>query len=361
MSMFERLPYMIGAETRMISAENPTGEPSGACRAEVEPEKPENYWSKFSREKGWKVRPFIRIPAGEKVVIADIEGPAVITQLFLTSDRPRFSELVLRIWWDGEKTPSVECPVGAFFCMGHDNKKHNVYSLPVVVAPHTGCNCYWTMPFRKSAHIEIENQGNTPTEILAYKVLYRKEEVPETAGYFHAQYRRSLTDPARPEHTILDGVQGKGIYVGTYLAWTVLSSGWWGEGEVKFYVDDDEEFPSICDNGTEDYFGGAWNFGGYGVLPEKTEQEFHAPFIGVPLVSAEDKYGPKQIGMYRFHIGDGIGFRKRLKVTVQTLGWAQDGKYKYNAEDVASVAFWYQSEPHGAFPLLPPPSQRRER
>ncbi len=358
--MLDKLPYEIGVETRMISAENPTGAKGGACRAEVDPESPDNYWSKNAKEKGWKVRPFIRIAPRAAVLLADIAGPAVIKQIFLTSDRERFSELVLRIYWDGEEEPSVECPLGAFFCMGHDCCKHNVYSLPVVVAPHTGCNAYWAMPFRKRARIEIENQSDTATQILAYKILYQLREVPAEAGYFHAQYRRTQTSREFPEHTILDGVRGKGVYVGTYLAWTVLSSGWWGEGEVKFYLDGDEEYPTIADNGTEDYFGGAWNFGGYGVLGDKPEQTFHSPFLGVPLAKTNSSFGPKKIGMYRFHMQDGIGFKENIKVTVQTLGWPQGGKYKYNAEDVASVAFWYQTEPHAKFPVLPDASARRE-
>ena len=358
--MFDRLPYELGQKTRVISAENPTGEKGGACRAEIS-DAPDNYWSRNAREKGWKVRPFIVVPKKTTVLLADIAGPAVIRQFFLTSDKERFSELVLRMYWDGEEDPSVECPLGAFFCMGHDNRKHNVFSLPVVVAPHTGCNCYWPMPFRRRARIEVENQGETDARILAYKVYFRREEVGAEAGYFHAQYRRSQTSAEHPEYVILDGVKGKGAYVGTYLAWTVLSSGWWGEGEVKFYLDGDKEFPTIADNGTEDYFGGAWNFGGYGVLPDSSEQVFNAPYIGLPLAETNSSYGPKQIGMYRFHIPDAIGFCEDIRVTVQTLGWPQGEKYKYNSEDVASVAFWYQTEPHAPFPPLPDVLSRRER
>lgn len=141
----------------------------------------------------------------------------------------------------------------------------------------------------------------------------------------------------------------------------VFVSVWWGEGEVKFYLDGDKEFPTIADNGTEDYFGGAWNFGGYGVLPDSSEQVFNAPYIGLPLAETNSSYGPKQIGMYRFHIPDAIGFCEDIRVTVQTLGWPQGEKYKYNSEDVASVAFWYQTEPHAPFPPLPDVLSRRER
>lgn len=348
--MFDKLPYQIGIKTRMISAENPTGEKGGACLAEINPEEESNYWSRNAVEKGWKVRPFIRMAPHSKVTIADIAGPAVIKQFFLTSDRPNFSELIIRMWWDHEEQPSVECPMGAFFCMGHDGLKHNVYSMPIVVAPHTGCNSYFEMPFRKHARIEIENIGDTITEILAYKVLYQLTEVGEDVGYFHAQYRHTRTPKEHPEHVILDNVRGKGVYVGTYVAMGIYSKGWWGEGEVKFFLDGDVN-PTIADNGTEDYFGGAWNFGGYGVLGDKPEQVFNAPFLGMPVADVESN--PKRVGMYRFHVSDAIGFDQDLRVTLQTLGWPQGAKYKYNSEDVQSVAYWYQTEPHMPFPPLP--------
>ena len=347
--MLGKLPYQLGIQTRMISAENPTGVKGMACLAEIDPNDENNYWSRNAVEKGWKVRPFIRIAPRSKVTIADISGPAVIKQFFLTSDRQNFSELIVRMWWDHEEQPSVECPMGALFCMGHDGLKHNVYSLPIVVAPHTGCNSYFEMPFRKHARIEIENTGDTYTEILAYKVLYQLTEVGEDVGYFHAQYRHSRTAKEHPEHIILDNVSGKGVYVGTYVAMGIYSEGWWGEGEVKFFLDGDIT-PTIADNGTEDYFGGAWNFGGYGVLEDKPEQVFNSPFLGMPV--AEVKSSPKRVGMYRFHVTDAIGFSKDLKVTLQTLGWPQGAKYKYNSEDVQSVAYWYQTEPHKPFPAL---------
>ena len=360
--MLEKIIGKAGVKTRMISAENPTGEKGGGCRAEPNPNDPKLYHSGKSLGKGWKVNPFIRIAPHTNVMLADIEGPACIKQIFMTSDRERFSELVLRIYWDGEKTPSVECPRGAVFCLGHDSKPHEVRSLPVVVAPHRGCNCWWSMPFRKHARIEVENQGDTNTEILAYKILYHEEEVGKDVPYFHAQYRRTVTREDYPVHVILDNVKGKGVYVGTYLAWTALNSGWWGEGEVKFYIDGDTEYPTICDNGTEDYFGGAWNFGGYGILPNKPEQEFNTPFIGLPLASVCDTDGPKKFSMYRFHIEDCIGFEQDLRVTVDTIGWRRDyKKYKHMSEDVASVAFWYQTEPHAAFAPLPDSVSRYDR
>lgn len=346
--MLEQLYKKKGCKTYMISAENPTGEKNKGAMDEPSDSDPRLFYSKKSLGKGYKVCPFVRIPPKSTLEIANYKGQGVIKQIFLTSDRVKFSEMVIRIYWDNEQHPSVECPMGAFFCMGHDAYPHLVSSLPVTVAPHRGLNCYWEMPFREGFRIEIENEGDTYTEIIAYKIMFTKEHVEDDAAYFHAQYRHSLTSSEKPTHTILDDVKGRGVYVGTYLAWTELHDRWWGEGEVKFYLDGDE-YPSICDNGTEDYFGGAWNFGGYGIIPNSDEVEFNSPFLGLPLVHVKDGK-PKHFSMYRFHIVDAIGFEKDIKVTVDTIGWKEDfSKYEHHSEDVKSVAFYYQEEPHNKF------------
>ena len=353
--MLDDLAYKGGIVTRMISAENPTGEKGKGATAKPSDLPKDAFWGKYSHGEGWKVNPFKRMAPGEKFNIADISGSGTIKNIFITTDRQRFSEMIIRIFWDGETEPSVECPLGAFFCMGHDGVPHTVNSLPVVVAPYRGLNAYWSMPFRKRARIELENRGDTFSEIVAYKVLYHAEPISDDACYFHAVYRRSVTSEEYPRHVILDNVQGRGVNVGTYLAWTVLNSGWWGEGEVKFFIDGDDKYPTICDNGTEDYFGGAWNFGAYGVIPGSSEVVYSTPYIGVPAVFVGNGESPKKLSMYRFHIEDCIGFEKDIKVTVDTIGWQTDRKkYKHLSEDVASVAFWYQSEPHVKFKPLPP-------
>ena len=350
--MLDKLFLKAGAKTHMISAENPTGEKGKGCLESPNPNDPKLFWSKNSLGKGWKVNPFIRIDANSKVVIGEFRGMGVINQLFLTSDRHKFSELVLRIYWDDEENPSVDCPVGAFFCMGHDDVPHNVSSVPITVAPHRGMNSYFQMPFRKGFRVEIENEGDTMTWILAYKIIFTEEEVSEDAAYFHARYNRTITKESHPVHVILDNVNGKGIYVGTYLAWTQLEKNWWGEGEVKFYIDGDKEYPSICDNGTEDYFGGAWNFGAYDIIPGSNEVEFSSPFLGLPKVHHVGDTGNK-FSMYRWHLLDPIGFKENIKVTVDTIGWPDDHKtYKHTSEIVQSVAYWYQVEPHTKFPKL---------
>lgn len=344
-----------GITTRQISAENPTGEKNCGCMAEPGPHIPHSKAAaKLGR--GWKVRPFIPLLSNETKTIADIEGPGCINNLFITSDLPNYSELVLRIYWDNEEFPSVESPLGAFFAMGHDFAPHEVSSLMVTVAPYRGMSCYWQMPFRKHARITLTNEGPNDANIVAYKVLYKLHDIPNEAAYFHAQYRRSVTDACHPEYIILDGVKGRGVYVGTYLAWNPFSSGWWGEGEVKMYLDGDEN-PSIVDNGTEDYFGGAWNFGADHALFDhqfhQAEKTFSAPFVGLPLAKSTNPHGPRKYSMYRWHILDSIGFQQDIRVTVQSLGWLPDRSYRPSVDDIGSVAYWYQLEPHVQFPTLP--------
>jgi hypothetical protein len=355
--LLSSLPHLAGVPTRQISAENPTGAKGGASRWDPDPTDPDLVHSAPSVNlgRGWKVRPFIRLRAGETATLGEIPGPGCINQLWITSDLPAYRALVLRIFWDGESDPSVEVPLGDFFTIGHDSIRHLVSSLPVVVGPPQGCGSYWQMPFRHHALLTLENnEGPTDAEVVAYRILYKEGEVAEDAAYFHAQWRRSLTRREHPEHTIVDGVAGRGLYVGTYLAWTALSSGWWGEGEVKFYIDGDGEYPTMADNGTEDYFGGAWGFSGNG-----REQPFSSPFVGLAVGEGTD--GPRKFSLYRWHLLDSIGFAEDLRVAVQTLGWWPDRTCQPLTDDVASVAYWYQLEPHNRFPALPALSDRWER
>jgi hypothetical protein len=175
--------------------------------------------------------------------------------------------------------------------------------------------------------------------------------VPDDVAYFHAHWRRSNPLGYKQVHTLLDGVKGKGHYVGTYLAWQTNNTGWWGEGEIKCYLDGDNEFPTICGTGTEDYFGGAWNFehpkGEYGV--------YSTAFLGLPqVIKPAGLYRSQpRFGMYRWHIMDPIRFEKDLRVTIQALGWRSGGRYLPLQDDIASVAFWYQREPHVPYVPLP--------
>jgi hypothetical protein len=306
--------------------------------------------------KGWKVRPFIRIKAGETAVLADLDGPASIRHFWITTDLAEWRSLALRFYWDDEKDPSIEVPLGDFFSIGHDNADYSVISMPVTVAPRRGCNCYWPMPFRKHARCTLQNEGPVDANIVAYKLLYTLGDVPREAGYLHSQWRRSVTQRERPEHTIVDGIRGTGAYVGTSLAWCALSRGWWGEGEVKFYIDGDLEYPSIADSGTEDYFGGAWCF--YQDRQNRRETAFTSPFLGLPYAQVDGPAGPRRFSLYRWHVMDPIGFKKDLKVTVQALGWFPHRRYEPLTDDIASTAFWYQGEPHAPFPALPRMAER---
>jgi len=343
------LSQLSNAKTRSISPENFTGAKGGGGRAT------EGTGAVPGRElgQGWKISPSIDIAPHELVTLAAIEGPAAIQHIWLTVHPTWWRRLVLRIYWDGEETPSVETPLGDFFANGW-GQRCNIASLPIAVNPAGGFNSYWEMPFRKSAKITLENI--TPDRLggFYYQITYTETEIPEDLGYFHAQWRRSNPLAYMDVHTLLDGVKGQGQYVGTYIAWGVNNVGWWGEGEIKFYMDGDREFPTICGTGTEDYFGGAWNFehpeGQYGV--------YSTPFLGLPQVIKPDGLYQSQqrFGMYRWHVQDPIRFEEDLKVTIQALGWRSrnEDKMRYLPlqDDIASTSLWYQSEPHAPFPKI---------
>lgn len=343
------LSRLSNAKTRSISAENFNGEKGKAAMAT------EGTGANAARDlgQGWKVSPSIHIEPRQTVTLAEIEGSGAIQHIWNTVHPQWWRSLVIRFYWDGEETPSIETPLGDFFCNGWC-QRCNIASLPVAVNPAGGFNSYWEMPFRRSARITLENLTEEAIKGYYYQITYALTEVPEDCAYLHAQWRRSNPLPYKEEHTLVDGIKGQGQYVGTYLAWQVNNTGWWGEGEIKFYMDGDDEFPTICGTGTEDYFGGAWNFehpqGQYGV--------FSTPFLGMPQVIMAGEGGmyrsQQRHGMYRWHIMDPIRFEHDLKVSIQALGWRTGGRYLPLQDDIASTVFWYQSEPHAAFPTLPP-------
>jgi hypothetical protein len=331
------------ARTRSISPENFTGEKGRAAMAT------EGTGAAAARDlgQGWKVSPSIHVGPGAIVTLADIAGPGAVQQMWMTL-AGTWRLAILRIFWDDSPTPSVECPLGDFFASGW-GQYAQVSSLAVCANPKGGFNCYWEMPFRKRCLITLENLSDKGVT-LYYQVNYALTDVPGDAAYFHAQFRRSNPLAHREPHTLLDGVSGAGHYVGTYLAWGANNNGWWGEGEIKFYLDGDQEFPTICGTGTEDYFGGAWNFDAGGRY-----QEFSTPYSGLPQVIRPDGLYQSQMrfGMYRWHIADPIRFERDLRVTIQALGWRPDGRYQVLRDDIASVAFWYQTLPSAPFPALP--------
>ena len=344
------LSRVSNAESRSISAENFTGEKGKGGMATS------GTGQVAARELGlgWKVSPCITVPGSSTVTLADIAGSGAIQQIWCTVNPKYWRALILRIYWDGEETPSVEVPLGDFFCNGWCERV-NVQSLPVAVNPAGGFNCYWEMPFRQHARITLENLVPDAVEGFFYQINYTLTEVEKDRAYFHAQFRRQNPLPYKEVYTILDGVQGQGHFVGVYMAWGVNNNLWWGEGEIKFFLDGDGEFPTICGTGTEDYFGGAWGFEEHGRYAA-----FSSPFSGMPQVICPDGGVNKlnsRYGLYRWHVMDPIRFKQDLRVTMQALGWRMplDGKARYLAlqDDIASTAFWYQLDPHAAFPSLP--------
>jgi hypothetical protein len=333
------------AVTRSISPENFTGEKGKGGMATEGTGK----HASSDLGRGWKVSPSVRIPAGTTFTLGEIKEPGCIQQIWMTPTG-NWKKSILRFYWDGEKEPSVECPVGDFFSCGL-GKYAQINSLAVCVNPGSAFNCYWQMPFRKSARVTLENT-DTKEMTLYYQVNYALGSVPRDAAYFHAQFRSESPLKEKGIYTILDGVKGRGQYVGTYMTWEVHSPGWWGEGEIKFFMDGDKEFPTICGTGTEDYFCGSYNFEN---RESKRYQVFSTPYSGLAQVLPPDKIYEvgQQFSLYRWHVTDPIRFEKDLRVTIQALGWQQGGKYLPLVDNLTSVAFWYQKEPHGSFPALP--------
>lgn len=347
-----------GSESRMISPENPTGAKGQGAMAIPDPSNPDLSYSRPAVRlgQGWKVRPFIKVGPHSTVTIMDVTGPGTIEHIFMATGkdyRGNGRSTVLRFYWDDETDPSVEVPMTDFFAIGND-RFAPVNSLAVIDVPTASMNCYWPMPFRKRARITVTNDSDSPiSPLFTYQIDYRLGPVSEDAGYFHAQWRRATVDPSHAVYTILDGVKGEGRYVGTFLAWTQLMTGWFGEGEVKFYLDGDAQFPTIVGTGTEDYFGADFD------LPAL----YSTAYVGNVLDPKSDNPdgGPPQHSLYRWHIMDPIEFHKDLKVTIQDLGWYPDLTYQPGGDDIASTAFWYQKEPHAPFPKFPPLIERWPR
>jgi hypothetical protein len=341
----ENLYRLSEAKSFSISPENPTGKKGSGGM--------ESHGSAASAARdlgqGWKQNPFVVIGPGQTFTLAEISGSGAIQHIWMTPTGDWRSS-ILRMYWDAETDPSVEVPVGDFFAMGW-GKYSRLSSLAVCVNPGSAFNSYWPMPFRKNAKLTLENLADKPMTVY-YQIDYTQTVIPADAAYFHAQFRRVNSVPYKQVYTILDGVKGKGQYVGTYLAWGVHNTGWWGEGEIKFYLDGDHDFPTINGTGTEDYFNGSYNFENQ----EKHQyEEFTSPYSGLAQVIRPDGLYQSQtrFGLYRWHITDPIRFNSDLRVTIQDLGWQSGGRYLPLTDDISSVAYWYQTEPHSRFSKLP--------
>ena len=358
------LPLLNGGRSRSICMENPTGEKGrGGMACGV---------LGASRKGAAAIR---NLPSGETRVIADVDGPGIIQHIWITisetSDTGYFtlSDVVLRMYWDNEETPSVEAPLGDFFLNGFSTYCQ-VNSMPIAVNPVRGYNCYFPMPFMRHAKITIENQHPGEVKSFFYQIDYTLyDALPDNTAYFHAQYRRQRMTQLGQDYVILDNVKGQGQYVGTYMAHTALERYWYGEGEMKFYLDGDQMYPTICGTGLEDYFGGGFGF----VVDQRKETPaeetlYQTPFLGYHYFSHKEPHHswrfegacPPMRSFYRFHIMDPIRFKQDLRVTVQQIGICNRGLFE-RQDDISTVAYWYQSEPHVPFPALPSSEYRWPR
>jgi hypothetical protein len=288
------------------------------------------------------------VAAGDTIAVLDEDGPGQISHIWFTiadKEDKHLKKIVLRMYWDGEKTPSVEAPIGDFFGMGTGD--YFLYqSQPLAVGADKALNCFFPMPFRRHARIIVTNEGKERIDALYWNIDWRKfgDPGPEMKAYFHAQYRQASPNSAVPDAKVnLDGknnyvwmeAQGRGQFVGVTMSVIENADGWWGEGDDMFFIDG-EKLPSINGTGTEDYFLGAWDFGG---------KPFAYQLFGAPVVGTEKK--GSRWSVYRFHLDSPIPFTKSLRATIEH-GHAND-----RGDNFYSVAYWYQVEPHAAFPELP--------
>ena len=344
--MLRDLSRLHSYTTISISPENLTGEKGRGAAMAVE----EGTQGDCARDLGvgWKVNPRMNIGPGETLVMADIHDEGEITQIWLTPCG-NWRGQILRIFWDDEAIPAVECPLGDFFANGLNEYAH-VNSIPVCVNPGSAFACYWNMPFRKGFKITIENR-NAEQVAVYYQINYIRKSVDPDAGYFHAQFRRENPTKYMQDFTMLDGIVGKGQYVGTYMIWQSNNNGWWGEGEVKAFIDGDQGYPSICYTGTEDYFCGSYDFEN-----QKTHEyeEFTTAYAGLPQVIRPDRLYRSQMrfGMYRWHLTDPIYFAKDIRMTCQALGWRSGLRYLPLQDDISCVAYFYLDKPSCTLPKL---------
>lgn len=343
---------LTNAKSRSISAENPTGEKGKGAMAVPGPDSPA-----YELGQGWKAAPCIYIQSKTTKVLADVAGPGVIESVWFGGYVGR--DFIIRMYWDDQESPSVETPAPDFFAspwayIDPEKRLQSPFaplnSLMVAVNPNRGMNCFWEMPFRKHCRITIENINPKRDLVLFYQINYSLQPVPEDAGYFHAQFRmENLTALGKP-YTILDDIHGHGNYVGTSMGFELHSNGWWGEGEIKFYIDGDKEFPTICGTGTEDYFGGSYNWD-----VEGKYTPYSTPYVGMPQVVRPDGlYSTQQRhSLYRWHVVDRIRFERDIRVLIDVISYGTDRRYIPARHNICSVAYWYQALPSPSFPTLP--------
>lgn len=331
--------YMIqNSRTFAFSAENPTGVRAGGSRG----------------GDCTKLRPTVTIPAGQTVTLADAAGPGVIQHMWFTGYVGH--HFIIRMYWDDQEYPSVEAPLSAFFGCAYDENYIDrdgrypvLNSAMILVAPGRGYNSYFEMPFHKRARITMENRGDKD-ENLYYIITGAYQEIPAEAGYFHAAYRQEHPVQKGRAYTIVDGIKGKGQFIGVTLAAGMNGNNTcWVEGEARMYLDDDP-YPSIHYTGTEDYFGGSYGFGNDIIL--KRYQTFSGLYTGMYAIYGDNREfynGQQRFLLYHFHIADPIRFENKFRMTLDNMGWTGP---RY--DDYTSVAYWYQTLPSA--PLMPLPA-----
>lgn len=292
------------------------------------------------------------IPSGETLTLAELEGPGQIVHIWCTvaqSDPYYAAKLILRMYWDGEEHPSVESPLGDFFGIGFGVDKAFT-SIPIrITSDGRGRNCYWPMPFRKKARVTITNESDQRCDSFYYYLDWQKHKsLPEDTAYFHAMYRQEFPCVMGRNYRLAD-IQGRGHYVGTIQSVYHISPGWYGEGDDFFFIDG-EATPRLRGTGTEDYFCDGWGF-----------REQAGPFYGTPLWEGYET-GDRGTA-YRFHVPDPVVFQKSLRVEIEHKGSQKfpDGKtdgFIERDDLMSSVAIWYQTEPHQAWPALPVGKER---
>lgn len=325
----------------------------------------------------------IKLPQGKTVTIADIHSAGEIRHIWMTiaDATPAGSfvlrDVVLRMYWDGADKPAVEVPIGDFFCNGF-GERCDINSALITVNPTGGFNSYFPMPFRKSAKITITNEHPGDIDGFFYGIDYVIKDVPEDAAYFHAAWNRQEYTQKQNDFVVLPSVKGPGHFVGVYFQVCALQRYWWGEGEFKFYIDGDTNYPTVTSTGTEDYFGGAWAFHQKDKNGKTYAQTFQRPFMGYPFMSkvdhTRDEFNNGELmplhafgndalpmhGLYRFHLLDPIRFKHDLKVTVQQIG-NNDIQLFERSDDVAAVAYWYSAEKASDLPAIAPQPERVPR
>jgi hypothetical protein len=306
----------------------------------------------------------VRVDPGKQATLLDASGAGVVTHLWFTINSPdpmHLKNLVLRAWWDGESSPSIETPIGDFFGLGL-GEYYTYQSALLAVAPMKAMNAYFKMPFATSARLTVTNEGTIRTDDLYFAVDYvTLATLPDNLGRFHAQYRQAApckgwTDNWTNEYApdinnkknlngegnyVFMEATGKGHFVGVTHAVLQNQDQWFGEGDDMIFIDGDAT-PTINGTGTEDYYNGAWDFGG---------KEFANLHQGAPYIVDPERIGGRYC-LYRWHTESPITFEKSIRVTIE------HGHANHRSDNFYSTAFWYQTEPHAEFPALPKPQNR---